>query len=298
MKLMDFPGIQKNVPLRGYSTFNVGGPADYFINLDDVSVLPDLLAAANADEIPVFVLGGGSNVLFMDEGYRGLIIRMVAEKVHVEGQKLVAEAGAKWPVLLKTMRGAGLTGLEPFNGLPGSIGGAVAGNAGCFGAEMKDFFESAILYDHATRAPRTVTGGDLAFSYRSSALKKNHNIVLEVTLALVLATSAPATQASTESITISQTQRVATQPPGRSSGSFFKNPSSEQPAGLLIDQCGLRGHQIGGAQISPKHGNFFMNVDNATAHDLLALRDLAQSAVRAKFGIELEPEVVIVDTRA
>lgn len=305
MKLMDFPGIQKNVPLRGYSTFNVGGPADYFINLDDVSVLPDLLAAANADEIPFFVLGGGSNVLFMDEGYRGLIIRMVAEKIHIKGRKLVAEAGAKWPVLLKTMRGAGLTGLEPFDGLPGSIGGAVAGNAGCFGAEMKDFFESAILYDHATRALHTVTKDDLAFSYRGSALKKNRNIVLEVTLALSPVTSAPtsglvppieapATLAPSGPVTISQTQRVATQPPGRSSGSFFKNPSPEQPAGLLIDQCGLKGHQIGGAQISPKHGNFFMNVDNATAHDLLALRDLAQSAVRAKFGIELEEEVVIM----
>ena len=286
MKLVDFPGMERNVPLRGYSTFNVGGAADFLVNLSDLSSLPALLDAADTQGVSVFILGGGSNVLFMDDGYPGLIVRMVADAVHVDGARLIAEAGAKWPSLLRAMHSAGLAGLEPFDGLPGTIGGAVAGNAGCFGTETKDFFESAEIYDRTRHTVRTVIADELEFGYRRSRLKATHEVVLQVTLALAPATDAP--------LSVSVKERLAKQPPGRTSGSFFKNPSPDKPAGWLIDQCGLKGHQINGAQISPKHANFFMNTGNATAHDLLALRDLAKSAVRDRFGIELEEEVVIV----
>lgn len=286
MKLADFPDIQRNVSLRGYSTFNVGGSADYFINLTDLTQLPDVLVAAEQENIPGFVLGGGSNVLFLDEGFPGLIVRIAADSVHLNGLRLVAEAGAKWPAMLRIMREAGLGGLEPFDGLPGTIGGAVAGNAGCFGAEIKDFFDSAQIYDRATHTVRTVTTDDLKFNYRSSHIKETHNVILSVTLNL---NPEPGTSASPK-------ERIAKQPPGRTSGSFFKNPSPDKPAGWLIDQCGLKGHQIGGAQISPKHANFFMNTGNATAADILALRDLAKEKVHEKFNIELHEEVVIVQS--
>jgi UDP-N-acetylmuramate dehydrogenase len=284
MKLTDFPDLQQNVPLHGYSTFNVGGGADYFINLTDLAKLPGLLADADQENIPVFILGGGSNVLFSDDGFPGLIVRIAADSVHLDGRRMVAEAGAKWPSMLRIMREAGLGGLEPFEGLPGTIGGAVAGNAGCFGAEIKDFFDSAQIYDRATHAVRTVTTTDLEFRYRGSRVKDTHDVVLSVTLLLK---PEPGTSVSSK-------ERMAKQPPGRTSGSFFKNPSPDKPAGWLIDQCGLKGHQIGGAQISPKHANFFMNTGNATAHDILALRDLAKEKVREKFNIELQEEVVEV----
>lgn len=293
MKLKDFPGIQRNVLLRGYSTFNVGGEADYFYNLSSPAHLPEILTAADQEGVPVFLLGGGSNVLFMDEGFRGLVIRLTADQVMVEGSLLRADAGAKWPAILRAMRETGLSGLEPFDGLPGTLGGAVAGNAGCFGIEIKDMFDSATLYDRAAQTVRTVTATDLEFRYRHSRIKSTQDVVLSVVLRLHETPALAASSAAPLALG-SHLARLAKQPPGRSSGSFFKNPSPDRPAGLLIDQCGLKGYRIGGAQISPKHGNFFMNVTDATAHDLLALRDLAVARVQQTHGLTLETEVVIV----
>jgi UDP-N-acetylmuramate dehydrogenase len=287
MKLNDFPGIQRNVPLRGYSTFNVGGHADYFFNVKDTSVLAELMAVAKEDGVPVFTLGGGSNVLFSDEGFRGLIVLVSASEARLEGNKLIADGGARWNKILELVKDANLQGVLEFDGLPGTIGGAVSGNAGCFGVEIKDTFESAKIYDRESGEVREVGPDYFEFKYRWSKIRENFNPILEVTLVLE-----PRDENAVEPQTVRN--RIDKQPPGRSSGSFFKNPSTEQPAGLLIDQAGLKGHQIGGAQISPKHANFFMNVGGATTADLLALRDLAKEKVRQKFGIELEEEVRII----
>ena len=306
-------GIRRNVPLKGYSTFNVGGPADYFYEARDLNELPRVLDAANESGIPVFLFGGGSNVLFSDEGFRGLVVRMMADGVRAEG-KLIAEAGAKWPAILRAMKEAGLQGCREFEGLPGTIGGAIVGNAGCFGLEMKDIFESAKIYDREKGEIREVGPDYFDFKYRWSHLKETNDVVLEVTLKFSSA-NADSDKKSLESSNensaeiippefTTQAARQSTQPPGRSSGSFFKNPTpnpekkfSDKSAGWLIDQCELKGKtsENGRAQISPKHANFFMNLGGATATDILELRDLAQKAVLEKFGIELHEEVVIVD---
>lgn len=288
MPLSDFPGIERNVPLAGFSTFGVGGAADFFYALKNLADLEPLLTAAQAEKVPVFVFGGGSNVLFADEGFRGLVVRVVAEDVRVEGDQIVAEAGAKWPRVLEAAEKIHLNGFEAMAGLPGTVGGAVVGNAGCFGVEMKELLVKAEIYDLAAGTVRTVTPGFFQYRYRWSRLKEEPAVVLRVWLR---GASVPATAPTPKEI---QALRQTKQPPGKTGGSFFKNPSPEQPAGWLIDQCGLKGLKIGGAQISPKHGNFFMNVGGATSNDLLALRDRAKEAVRNRFGIELKEEVVIV----
>ena len=285
----EIPDLKRDVTLSGYSTFSVGGPADFFVDVREVSLLPDILDAAREANIPTFILGGGSNVLFKDEGFRGLIIRLLADSIEIDGERMTIEAGARWPAIHRAAAEAQLTGLEAFQGLPGTMGGAVAGNAGCFGTETADVLESARIYDPESGEVLTWTCDDFDYRYRWSRLKEQPGVVLSATLKLATL------QADTpEHDMDSQRARLMKQPPGRSSGSFFKNPSSEQPAGMLIDQCGLKGLKIGGAQISPKHGNFFMNMGGATAADLLALRDRAVAAVQEKFGLTLKEEVVIV----
>ncbi len=288
MNLDEISTIQTNVSLKPYCTYGVGGEARYFNELKEIDNLPHLLSVASDSNTPVFAFGGGSNVLFLDEGFPGLVIRIVANKVNVEGNCVIAEAGAKWPAIITAASEAGLTGLEAFAGLPGTIGGATAGNAGCFGTEMKDVFKEALIYDLAARRVREVGPKYFDFSYRWSRVKETHDIVLRVKLCLDKNSGQPVAECPD-----TLEARFDKQPPGRSGGSFFKNPSSDQPAGKLIDECGLKGHQIGGAKISEKHANFFMNDGGGTAADLLALGEKAKSAVREKFGIELEQEVVI-----
>lgn len=293
MKLDQFTNIQRDVPLKGYSTFGVGGSADYFYTLKDLKQFPSLIETAKDDNIPVFILGGGSNVLFLDGGFRGLVMKMEASDVRVEGNLMVADAGIKWPAILNAAKEAELTGLEPMAGLPGTIGGAVVGNAGCFGLETADVLESAQIYDCENGEIHTVGPDYFQFNYRWSRIKETHDVILQVTLRLDGVQGGPEEKTVKGASDVRQ-KRFEKQPPGKTSGSFFKNPSPEQPAGWLIDQCGLKGLQIGGAQISPKHANFFMNIEAATASDILALRDRAKEAVLDQFGIELHEEIRII----
>jgi UDP-N-acetylmuramate dehydrogenase len=286
MDIVNFPDLQQAFSLKPFCTFNVGGLADYYYEAKDLSLLPELLRLAHAENIPVFIFGGGSNVLFLDEGFRGLVIRVTASNVQINGTQLIADAGTKWTALIRAMHEGNLTGLESFNGLPGTLGGAVAGNAGCFGTEIKDVFSSAKILDQTTGNIREVGMDYFQFSYRWSMIKVSEDVVLSVTLQLKNLEGERPEQGSLQA-------RLAKQPPGKSSGSFFKNPSPDKPAGWLIDQCGLKGFQIGGAQISEKHANFFLNHGKATSSDILALRDEAKKQVQIQFDIELEEEVVI-----
>lgn len=288
-RLSDISGVQRDVLLAGFSTFGVGGSADYFYELRQAEMLPELLEAARAESLPWFVLGGGSNVLFADTGFRGLIVRVRLEEIEVKGDRLVAGAGVKWPALLAAAETANLSGMEAMSGLPGTLGGAVVGNAGCFGTETADLVESVELLDPATGAMAWVDRDFFEFRYRWSRLKEDPRVVLRARLKLHA--GAPSGPTAQEILAL----RLTKQPPGKTGGSFFKNPSPEQTAGQLIDACGLKGLRVGGAQISPKHANFFMNAGGATTSDFLALRDRAQAAVREKFGVELQPEVVLVE---
>lgn len=285
MHLADFEGIQTHVALRGLCTLGVGGPADFFYDAKTVEALTGVIAAAQRDGVPIFILGGGSNVLFADEGFRGLIVKIGLNDVRAEGETVVADAGARWPAVLTVMRDAGLFGLEPMEGLPGTVGGAVAGNAGCFGLETAAVLQSAMIFEVASGTLREVGPDFFEFRYRWSRVKATGDAVIRATFGL---RRGVATTAGDH-----LKQRAAKQPPGKSSGSFFKNPSPEQTAGQLIDACGLKGFAMGGAQISPRHANFFMNMGGATAADFLALSDHVKKTVRERFGIELVEEVII-----
>lgn len=286
---MFFPGVREHVPLAQYSTFRIGGPADYFYELNDLSQLTSLLKAAKEKNLRALVIGNGSNVLFSDSGFRGLVIRMAANNISITEDLVKAEAGALVSKIIHEAAQKGLGGLIPLFGIPGTIGGALFGNAGAHGVCLSQFLTEATLLDPKTLQQKTVPRDYFQFSYRSSILKKTGEYVLSVTLKLPRLD-----EKEVENVRATVLRkRKERQPGGYSAGSFFKNPP-DHPAGYYIDQAGCKGMRVGGAQVSEKHANFFLNVGNATCKDMLELRDCVKTSVRQKFGVLLEEEVRII----
>lgn len=292
-KLKDkFPQIVEQEPLSKHCTFQIGGPADYFFELQDLEDLPGILKIAQDLSIPYFLFGSGSNILFSDQGFRGLVIKIAAKEVKVEKDHIYAESGALISSILGQMIAQKLTGLEPWVGLPGTVGGAVYGNAGCNGLETADCLIEATILDPQTAKITTLKPQDLDFKYRHSNLKNTKYIVLSAKFQVKPLDKTP--QEQQDQINTIRKQRFAAQPFGVcTTGSFFKNPP-DKPAGMLIDQAGLKGTTIGGAQISEKHGNFFINKQDAKATDIIALKELAQATIKDKFDVELHTEVQII----
>lgn len=284
-----FPSIRKNEPLKNHCSFRVGGPADLFYELKNVEELPSLVTFAEENTIPYKIIGRGTNILFTDKGFRGLIIKNITNKYEIAGEEIFADSGVILAQIIQLSVNNNLTGLEALYGLPGTIGAAVYGNAGIPGTEIGSFIKNLTVFN-TSDGVREITKDDISFKYRWSSLQENRDIILRVTLRLKKADKmAPKNTAKQ----INEIRRNA-QPTGYSAGSFFKNPSSDKPAGYLIDQAGLKSHRVGGAEISPKHANFFINRGDATANDLFALMRLAKEKVKGKFDIELEPEVKII----
>lgn len=276
-------------PLQKYCTFQVGGPADYFLNAENEEDLAAAAEWAEREGVRIFVFGGGSNLLFANEGFRGLVVRVAIGGVKVDGERVTAGAGLKMAELVKAAAEAGLTGLEAWHGLPGTVGGAVFGNAGCFGVEVKDVLESAHVFIPG-EGVKEVNADWFDYDYRNSRLKRGEaGTVLSAVFKLQ---RGDAEEIKTAMMEIAR-KRIGKQPAGASTGSFFKNPA-DHAAGWLIEQCGLKGKMIGGAQISEQHGNFFLNKGTAKASDILALAEFAEQAVKEKFGIELEREVEVI----
>lgn len=284
-----FTGVKEHEDLSKYCTFRIGGQADYFYRANDTQKLIEIIKFAKETNIPYYLIGGGSNILFDDAGFKGLIIKLETEKIEIVEDIVTADAGVIVSKLIKTAVENGLSGLEKWVGLPGTVGGAVRGNAGCNGLETKDILLKAVVMDPKTAEVKEVFTDYFNFDYRTSKIKKNGEIVLSATFQLTKQGLDEDEQQ--EVISEIRTKRQTTQPFGSSGGSFFKNPSKENPAGMLIDQAGLKGTIIGKAQISEKHGNFFLNLGGATADDMLKLAQLAKDKVKEKFGIELIEEV-------
>lgn len=279
-------------PLNNHCTFRVGGPADAFYELNKIDELPALIAAAQEKGIAYRLIGRGTNVLFTDKGFRGLIIKNFASGVKIEDNRITAESGTLLMQLVKLAVENNLTGLEPLYGLPGTLGAAIWGNAGVPGCEIGMFVRSVSLFNplNPTEGARKAPVEKIEFSYRHTSLQDSAEIVMSATLEL----KKGAREKSKEEMKIIDAIRRGKQPIGYSAGSFFKNPSPDKPAGMLIDRAGLKGKRIGGAMISEKHANFFMNAENATAAEILKLADLAAGLVKEKFGIELEMEVKVI----
>src|SRR3989339_52048 len=276
--------IKKSESLSKHSTFRVGGEAKYFYECGNTKEIPDLIRWAYHNKLPFFVLGGGSNVIFPDKGFDGLVIKITASEIKVGKTQITAEAGAKLMQVAKIAGENDLGGIEEFISIPGSVGGAVRGNAGCFGKEISSVLRAAWILK-AGRVQKV--GKDyFNFSYRYSRLKDTHEVLLKA----VFSIHKGCDQKRMKEVLALRKEK---QPWGLSAGSFFKNPNGAS-AGELIEKCGLKGKTFGGAQISEKHANFILNLGSAKASDILALAKMAQDAVKEKFDVDLEPEVQIV----
>jgi UDP-N-acetylmuramate dehydrogenase len=284
--------VKENVPLAPYTSARIGGPADIFVIADTVTELVRVVKLLWKHDLPFAILGGGSNVLVSDKGVRGMVILNRAKGVKFHGgdqPSVTAESGVVFSNLANRCASKGLSGIEWAATVPGTVGGAVYGNAGAFGGDMAGSLISAELLTENGRESFTVE--QMKYAYRSSALKRGEvkGIVLSADLRLSNSTKDDVT------VKIQQfgAHRKATQPPGASMGSMFKNPEGDY-AGRLIDASGLKGTRIGNAEVSPLHGNFFINHGNTRAADIRALIETVQKTVKEKQGIDLELEIEFV----
>ncbi len=283
--------LKERVPLSKYTTFGIGGPARYVAEPQDLEELREALLFAEEEGLPYLILGGGSNVLFHDEGFEGVVIRMARmNHVEVKGEVLEAEAGTTLKRLINVARDAGLSGLEPFVGIPGELGGAIVMNAGLKGHEIGDRLVSVTLLTFDGYVEE-LPPQELGLAYRRSRVR-DMGIIVKARLRLVPGD----TERIDQEIQNYLEHRKSTQPYGmKSAGCVFKNPAPDVSAGKLLDDAGLKGYRLGDAMYSEKHANFIVNLNQARAEDVLALMDLGKQRVREMFGYELEEEIVVLD---
>ena len=286
-------GVRTKVsePLARYTSMKVGGPADFFIEVENAAALTRVLRTLNRYGTNFFLLGNGSNVLISDRGLRGAVIHLAGEFKQVEwqekGEIVRVRVGAAFAVtqLVREAARKGYAGLEFAEGIPGTIGGALFMNAGAYGSEFEKVIDQV---DGFTREgePIHLSRNEMTFTYRDSHLPPGM-VVTEVRLRLRQEDSTKVTSRVRELVT----KRKTSQPSGYpNSGSMFRNPPGDF-AGRLIEAAGLKGKKIGRAQISERHGNFIVNLGGANGEDVRQLMELARAEVRTRFGVELEPEV-------
>jgi len=286
--------MQENVPLSSYTAARIGGPADVLVFVRKADELVQAAEKLWLMEMPFTLLGGGSNVLVSDRGVRGVVIinraRLVKFKSQNTNPTVHAETGVTPNDIAQRAARLGLAGFEWAAAIPGSLGGAIYGNAGAFGGDMAGNLISVELF-HRQDGYQTWPVSKLEYGYRTSLLKREHPPVLLLSADLALQ-QGERTEIQNKMEQFSS-QRRAAQPPGASMGSMFKNPEGDN-AGRLLEAAGLKGRSIGNASISTQHANFFINNGQTRAEDMKALIDLAQQAVLDQFGIKLELEVELI----
>lgn len=283
-------GIIENELMNRHTTFKVGGPCSVFIS-PKIEEIPSVLKLCKEYEMPYLILGRGSNILVADKGYDGLVMEMGEEnrQITISGTTIMAGAGATLTAVAMAAYESGLAGFEFASGIPGSIGGGLFMNAGAYGGEMKDVVVSATTIDEEGNFV-TINADDMNLSYRRSRFMEDNLIITSVTINL--------TEGNKDEIKALMDdyngRRKEKQPLGfPSAGSFFKRPEGNF-AGKLIEDAGLKGLRVGGAEVSSKHCGFIINVDNATSDDIIKLMNKVQDEVEAQFGIMLEPEVKFI----
>ena len=279
--------IEQDVSLSRFTTLGTGGEAQAFARPETLEELQEALAYAGSHDLPVAVIGLGSNLLVADEGFDGLALKLVGELAQVEatGELLVAGGGAPNAVALHRARAAGLGGFEFACAIPGTTGGGVWMNAGAYGTDWAAILHRALIVDGENADWRTPA--ELGLSYRHSELRHGQ-VVAKVEFRLT-----PRPPEEIKAIVGDlQAQRKAAQPTNkRTFGSVFKNPEHELSAGRMLEACSLKGHRIGGAQISPRHANFIENASEARTADAIALMAEARRRTSEQFGVELQHEV-------
>lgn len=309
------PGLQKDVPLKEHTTFNIGGPAKYFFVAKERESLLQAIAKAKKLKLPVFVMGGGSNLLVSDEGFSGLIIKIQFASWSLQlGKAIICEAGVMMSDLVDASVKKGLAGLEWAGGLPGTLGGAIRGNAGAFGGEIKDSVLQVDALD-SKLSYRTLSNKQCKFSYRSSIFKEKNWIVLSAKIGFKEGDKQNLGEIAKQRIEYRKEKHPLEYP---NAGSVFKNVDFEKlspkfqklfldkvkkdpflivPAAWFIIGADLAGRKIGQAQISQKHSNYIVNLGGARAKDVLALIVLVKKVVKEKYGIVLEQEVQYLENR-
>lgn len=288
--VMGGSGIFMEEPMKKHTTFRVGGPADVLVQPDETA-LAAILALCRQYHVSYSFMGNGSNLLVGDKGIRGVVIEMTDPmgNIEVDGTKITAQAGAMLSKIANTAASNGLGGMEFAAGIPGSVGGAVVMNAGAYGGEMKDIIEKVYVLDE-NGAQLELDRDALDLGYRHSCIPEKKYIVTKVVLELV-----PRNEAEIRSEMKELNEKRAEKQPLQypSAGSTFKRPEGYF-AGKLIMDAGLRGYQVGGAQVSEKHCGFVINKGDATAADICQLMRDVSDKVQAQFGVVLEPEVKMI----
>lgn len=280
--------VRINEPMNRHTTFRIGGPADYFLLPSSSEEVKGILEICKEESLQYFILGNGSNLLVSDEGYRGVIIQLYRNYggLTVEGTEIRAGAGVLLSQIAATARNESLTGFEFAGGIPGTLGGAVVMNAGAYGGELKDVLKEAVVMDREGNI-FTVPVEKLAMGYRTSLVKTAGYLVLEAVIFLKKGSQ----EEIRDTMKDLADRRISKQPlEYPSAGSTFKRPEGYF-AGKLIMDAGLRGYQVGDAQVSEKHCGFVINRGNATAADVLTLIENVREKVQEQFGVTLEPEV-------
>ena len=285
-----FPAAKLDEPLRRYTAWKIGGPADALLEPKSTEELIEAVEKAHEHGVTVTVLGGGTNVLVLDGGIRGLTIRLAKALTNVEasGTSVTADAGVLYPVLANTTAARGLAGLEFATGIPGTVGGAVYMNAGAYGSETREVLVWADVFRDGGVV--RMRDGDLDLSYRHSALHEHPDwIVLRANYAL----SPGDPEELKARIKEFRAQRMNGSPNKPSCGSTFKRPENDFP-GRVIEAAGLKGTRVGQLEVSPVHANYLVNHGGGTAEEALKLIELVREKVRERLGIELEAEVRVL----
>ena len=275
-------------PMCDHTTFRIGGPAEVFVMPESYEQIAWVIRQCRQAELPYFILGNGSNLLVSDKGYQGVVVQLYRNfgQIRVEDSRIHAQAGALLSGIAAAAREASLTGFEFAGGIPGTLGGAVVMNAGAYGGEMKD-----VLKEVTVLTPEggvlTLQADELHMGYRTSVIKEAGYIVLEAVISLEKGDQEEIRSRMQELAGMRTSKQPLSYP---SAGSTFKRPEGYF-AGKLIMDSGLRGYQVGGAQVSEKHCGFVINTGNATAKDVTTLMSDVQRIVMEKFGVKLEPEV-------
>lgn len=280
-----------NEPMKRHTSFRIGGPADLMMLPSEVEHIHYTLTVCNQWNIPVLIMGNGSNLLVRDKGIRGVVIKIANcfNQIRIRGLCIRAQSGALLSVLAKRTIQAGLSGLEFASGIPGTLGGAVAMNAGAYGGEMKNVVESVDAMDiQGNKYP--LNGDEIGFGYRTSSIQEKGLIVLEVTMRLKSGNYEQSKVKVAELTRRRQEKQPLSFP---SAGSVFKRPEGYY-AGKLIEDAGLKGMRIGDAQVSELHSGFIINLGNATAKDVISLIESIKQKVWENAGVELNPELKIV----
>lgn len=307
--------IRKKVSLAPYTTFKIGGPAKFFVEVGSEKELVETLKYTKKNDLEYFFLGGGSNILVSDKGFDGMVIKIKTGNCKVQDEKILCSAGMLLSEVVSKSVENNLQGLEWATGIPGTLGGAIRGNAGAFNGDMSQSVEKVMCLNLEKNKVEEFSNQDCKFGYRTSFFKENKNYLI-VSCILTLKKGDDSKESRKKMKEIIK-KRKDKQPKESSAGSFFENPEVDPekhkeiiskfesdtgvtikenkiPAGWFVEAVDMKGKKIGGAQVSPKHANFIINTGKATAEDVIILSSIIKQKVRTKFHVQLHEEIELV----